>query len=153
MRSFISRWFARVRASFAPGTPGFDGRADDATPVAPSVSTPGLPSACRSRAPQDAPGETYLWVTAHGIDLKPRHRPPAPQSVPVVGMFVVDTVTGGAGRVTAVDGNGMISIEHPNGHTWRSCTVRPADRVERLNLLAADAVAAQRTIQWSDGQS
>ncbi|WKK27794.1 hypothetical protein QZH56_13030 [Streptomyces olivoreticuli] len=68
------------------------------------------------------------------------------------GSMVIDTVTGGTGRVTAVDGNGMISIQHPNGHAWRSCTVRPADRVERLNLLAADAVAAQRTIQWSDGQ-
>ncbi|WP_116213414.1 hypothetical protein [Streptomyces olivoreticuli] len=150
MLGFISRWFARVRAPFVPGTPGRDQRADDATPVAPSASTPDVPSAYRSRPPQGTTGETYLWVTAHGIDLKPHHQPTAPQGVPVIGMFVIDTVTGGAGKVTAVDGNGMISIQHPNGHAWRSCTVRPADRVERLNLLAADALAAQRTIQWSD---
>ncbi len=150
MLGFISRWFARVRAPFVPGTPGRDQRAGDATPVAPSVSTPGLPSAYRSSLPQSATDETYLWVTAHGIDLKPRHQPPAPQEAAVVGTFVVDTVSGGSGRVTAVDGNGMVSIQHPNGHAWRACTVRPADRVERLNLLAADALAAQRTIQWSD---
>ncbi|MGW1073036.1 hypothetical protein [Streptomyces sp. NPDC002537] len=44
----------------------------------------------------------------------------------------------------------MIRIQHPNGHTWKSCTVRPADPVERLNLLAADAKAARRAVQWPE---
>ncbi|MEU2515031.1 hypothetical protein [Streptomyces syringium] len=61
-----------------------------------------------------------------------------------VGTIVVDTVTGGMGRVRTVAPNGMISVEHPNGHTWKTCAVRAANSVERLNLLAADAAQASR---------
>ncbi|MFI8938620.1 hypothetical protein [Streptomyces syringium] len=60
------------------------------------------------------------------------------------GTIVVDTVTGGMGRVRTVATNGMISVEHPNGHTWKTCAVRAANSVERLNLLAADAAQASR---------
>ncbi|MEU2856029.1 hypothetical protein [Streptomyces syringium] len=61
-----------------------------------------------------------------------------------VGTIVVDTGTGGMGRVRTVAPNGMISVEHPNGHTWKTCAVRAASSVERLNLLAADAAQARR---------
>ncbi|MFD7235004.1 hypothetical protein ACFWAT_06805 [Streptomyces syringium] len=60
------------------------------------------------------------------------------------GTIVVDTVTGGMGRVRTVAPNGMIRVEHPNGHTWKTCAIRAANSVERLNLLAADAAQASR---------
>ncbi|MFI1254183.1 hypothetical protein ACH4U6_10305 [Streptomyces netropsis] len=112
-----------------------------------------------------------MWVTAHGIDIRPRRtpgqamelRPPTggrereadPDTVRtatgagtldiVPGTIVVDTVTGGMGRVRTVAPNGMISVEHPNGHTWKTCAIRAANSVERLNLLAADAAQASRS--------
>ncbi|MBB4888698.1 hypothetical protein FHS38_004769 [Streptomyces netropsis] len=64
--------------------------------------------------------------------------------------MVVDTVTGGMGRVRTVAANGMISVEHPNGHTWKTCAVRAASSVERLNLLAADAAQASRPHRQAD---
>ncbi|MFF5128278.1 hypothetical protein ACFY41_15315 [Streptomyces syringium] len=66
------------------------------------------------------------------------------------GTIVVDTVTGGMGRVRTVAPNGMVSVEHPNGHTWKTCAVRAASSVERLNLLAADAAQASRFPQGGD---
>ncbi|MGI5530428.1 hypothetical protein ACQEVX_24490 [Streptomyces syringium] len=105
-------------------------------------------------------------MTAHGIDIRPRQapgpgmglRPPAGGSSDIVrpaaeaealdvapGTIVVDTVTGGTGRVRTVAPNGMVSVEHPNGHTWKTCAIRAANSVERLNLLAADAAQASRS--------
>ncbi|MEV6777854.1 hypothetical protein [Streptomyces syringium] len=66
------------------------------------------------------------------------------------GAMVVDTVTGGMGRVRSVAANGMISVEHPNGYAWKACTVRPANSIERLNLLAADAAQASRSHRQAD---
>ncbi|MEU2512802.1 hypothetical protein [Streptomyces syringium] len=65
------------------------------------------------------------------------------------GAMVVDTATGGMGRVRSV-ANGMISVEHPNGYAWKACTVRPANSIERLNLLAADAAQASRAHHRAD---
>ncbi|MFF7688338.1 hypothetical protein ACFZB6_19570 [Streptomyces syringium] len=66
------------------------------------------------------------------------------------GTMVVDTVTGGMGRVRTIDANGMISVEHPNGYTWKTCAVRDANSIERLNLLAADAAQASRPHRRAD---
>ncbi|MFI8938072.1 hypothetical protein [Streptomyces syringium] len=44
----------------------------------------------------------------------------------------------------------MISVEHPNGYAWKACTVRPANSIERLNLLAADAAQASRADRRAD---
>ncbi|MFI1257115.1 hypothetical protein ACH4U6_25505 [Streptomyces netropsis] len=66
------------------------------------------------------------------------------------GTMVVDTVTGGMGRVRTVAPNGMISVEHPNGYTWKTCAVRAANSIERLNLLAADAAQASRPHRQAD---
>ncbi|MEW2580894.1 hypothetical protein [Streptomyces syringium] len=63
---------------------------------------------------------------------------------------IVDTVTGGMGRLGTVAPSGMISVEHPNGHTWKACAIRAANSVERLNLLAADAAQASRIPQGGD---
>ncbi|MFD7235666.1 hypothetical protein ACFWAT_10185 [Streptomyces syringium] len=84
-----------------------------------------------------APGIVRSGTGAEALDITP-------------GMMVVDTVTGGMGRVRTVDTNGMISVEHPNGHTWRTCAVRAASSVERLNLLAADAAQASRAHRQTD---
>ncbi|MFI1254199.1 hypothetical protein ACH4U6_10385 [Streptomyces netropsis] len=67
-----------------------------------------------------------------------------------LGAVVVDTVTGGMGRVRTVAPRGMIGVEHPNGHTWKTCAIRAANSVERLNLLAADAARASRFPQEDD---
>ncbi|MFF7688343.1 hypothetical protein ACFZB6_19595 [Streptomyces syringium] len=85
----------------------------------------------------DAPGIVRSGTGAEALDV-------------ALGTMVVDTVTGGMGRVRTVDANGMISVEHPNGHTWRTCAVRAASSVERLNLLAADAAQAIRAHRQAD---
>ncbi|MCD9142934.1 hypothetical protein [Streptomyces albireticuli] len=105
--------------------------------------------------PTPPPTPLYVAAGAHGFNLAPCA--PAlsdpcdcPESVQVpltrapIGALVVDTVAGGSGRVVEVEASGMVLVRHPNGLMWRSCTLRPAGPVERLNLLAADAVHADR---------
>ncbi|MEU2853599.1 hypothetical protein [Streptomyces syringium] len=156
MRNPIARLFAWTRARFSPSRP---------TPRPPTAPAP-MPPEPRIPHPLDGSltgGETAaLWVTPHGIDIRPRQaaRPEAAEKVRKAseveafgippGTMVVDTVTGGMGRVRTVDANGMISVEHPNGHTWRTCAVRAASSVERLNLLAADAAQASRPYRQAD---
>ncbi|MFF5130878.1 hypothetical protein ACFY41_28645 [Streptomyces syringium] len=158
MRNPIARLFAWMRAPFSPS-----GHTPQTATVPAPTPTPPEP---RNPLPLDGSltgGDTAaLWVTPHGIDIRPRHavRPQVtekPRKAVEVeafdiapGTMVVDTVTGGMGRVRTVDANGMISVEHPNGHTWRTCAVRAASSVERLNLLAADAAQASRSHRRAD---
>ncbi|MBB5119489.1 hypothetical protein AF335_28720 [Streptomyces eurocidicus] len=105
--------------------------------------------------PHTTPAPLYVAAGAHGFNLI-SHAPslPAPCNCPeatqlsvpraLIGDLVVDTVAGGSGRVVEVEPSGLALVQHPNGLTWRSCTLRPAGAVERLNLLAADAVHAGR---------
>lgn len=84
---------------------------------------------------------TKEWETApHAVRLATR----AETLDTALGTIVVDTITGGMGRMRTVAPNGMISVEHPNGYTWKTCAIRAANSVERLNLLAADAAQASR---------
>ncbi|MBP2404563.1 hypothetical protein [Streptomyces syringium] len=146
MRNPIPRLFAWMRAHF----PSSGHTPQAATAPAPTPSEPRLDGSLTG-------GDAALWVTPHGIDIRPRHSPrPQVAANPrkvveaeafdiAPGTMVVDTVTGGMGRVRTVGANGMISVEHPNGYTWKTCAVRAANSIERLNLLAADAAQASRT--------
>ncbi|SPE57506.1 hypothetical protein SNS2_3177 [Streptomyces netropsis] len=152
MRNPIARLFAWMRAPFS---------SSGHTPQIATVPAPApTPSEPRNPHPLDGSltgGDAALWVTPHGIDIRPRHSPrPQVAANPgkvveaeafdiAPGTMVVDTVTGGMGRVRTVGANGMISVEHPNGYTWKTCAVRAANSIERLNLLAADAAQASRT--------
>ncbi|WP_370420755.1 hypothetical protein AB8O64_21625 [Streptomyces sp. QH1-20] len=147
MRNPIARLYAWTRARFSPSRP---------TPQIPTGPAP-TPPEPRNPHPLDGSltgGDTAaLWVTPHGIDIRPRStsRPQVAEAFDITpGTMVVDTVTGGMGRVRTVDANGMISVEHPNGHAWRTCAVRAASSVERLNLLAADAAQASRAHRRAD---
>ncbi|MEV6777849.1 hypothetical protein [Streptomyces syringium] len=147
MRNPIARLFAWTRARFSPSRP------------TPRTLTAPAPTPPEPRNPHPLDGSltggdsAALWVTPHGIDIRPRPaaRPPVPEAVGIApGAMVVDTVTGGMGRVRTVGADGMISVEHPNGYTWKTCAVRAANSVERLNLLAADAAQASRAHHRAD---
>ncbi|MEV4872449.1 hypothetical protein [Streptomyces syringium] len=145
MRDSIARLFAWVRTPFSPG---------GHTPQTPTPTPP------EPRSPHHLDGaltggdSAALWVTPHGIDIRPRpatRRPQVTEAFDIApGTMVVDTVTGGMGRVRSVASSGMISVEHPNGYAWKACTVRPANSIERLNLLAADAAQASRSHRQAD---
>ncbi|MFV8128915.1 hypothetical protein [Streptomyces syringium] len=156
MRNPIPHLFAWMRALFPSSR---------TTPKTPTTLAPTLPEP-RSPHPLDGSltgGDTAaLWVTPHGIDIRPRHAVRSqvaekPRRVVEIeafdiapGTMVVDTVTGGMGRVRSMAANGMISVEHPNGYTWKTCAVRAANSIERLNLLAADAAQASRAHRRAD---
>ncbi|MEU1378158.1 hypothetical protein ABZ442_31590 [Streptomyces triculaminicus] len=69
-----------------------------------------------------------------------------------VGANAVDTVTGGRGKVTAIDANRMASVRHPNGTTWRTpaSNLRPPTVQEELGLKAAEVTFARRYGVWPD---
>ncbi|UQI48382.1 hypothetical protein M1P56_30725 [Streptomyces sp. HU2014] len=131
MRKLVSGLLARARALFVRRTP---------------VANP-------RTTPTPAPAPLHIAAGAHGFNLVPRApalsgpcRCPESVQLPLarapIGAIVVDTVAGGSGRVVEVEPSGMVLVRHPNGFAWRSCTLRPAGPVERLNLLAEDAVRA-----------
>ncbi|GAA0362927.1 hypothetical protein GCM10010319_45800 [Streptomyces blastmyceticus] len=75
MYDLICRWFGRLRAVSAPGTSGFDPQACRAvqTVKAPaSLSVNPAPSAPQLAVPPIESSTHFLWVTAHGIDFRPR---------------------------------------------------------------------------------
>ncbi len=75
MYDLICRWFGWLRAISAPGISGSDPQACRTvrTVKAPaSLSVNPAPSALQLADPSIESSTHFLWVTAHGIDFRPR---------------------------------------------------------------------------------
>ncbi|MBT2385345.1 hypothetical protein [Streptomyces sp. ISL-11] len=150
MHDLIRRWFAWVRAYFAPGVPEEGPR--------PRANDP-APSPNRAPAPTPPPHPTptcavHLWATAHGIDLKPSSplrtctcAAPEPPPLPAPGTFVLDERTGQVGEVMAHDGPHLQLRPPSGGREWdvQPGTARPATPAE---LLSAKVRAVNGAGRW-----
>ncbi|ARZ67367.1 hypothetical protein SMD11_1706 [Streptomyces albireticuli] len=78
MHDLILRCLAWARASFWPGTPGHDSHACRSVrvpqvPTQQAVTPPAPKTPPLAEPPMDdGAGPVFLWVTAHGIDFRPR---------------------------------------------------------------------------------
>ncbi|MER5783687.1 hypothetical protein ABT104_18475 [Streptomyces mobaraensis] len=77
MAKLIRSYLERVMAWFAPRYHRNDYHPHAATEPAPQPTAPLIPKAARLTDPpvDDRDGPVYVWVTAHGIDIK--HRRPS----------------------------------------------------------------------------
>ncbi|GGR24795.1 hypothetical protein [Streptomyces netropsis] len=126
MRDLMARWFGWVRALSGAGEP------------------PGPAPA----APQPEPSSPYhLWVTPHGIDVRPRRSyegqvaPPGKTYEPEPGDLVHDTVRDCAGIVMGHEGPRFQLRPLGGGVEWEVAPVdiRPLSQVERLSARVAEA--------------
>lgn len=158
MRNTIRRLTAWLRIGrepaiqAAPAAPGASvpaAPAEPATPVAPAV-----PSAAQERP---AACGIYVWATAHGIDLRPRHSlltctcsTRAERATPGVGAFVVDARGGRLAQVVAAEGARLRLRAPAGGEAWEAepALLRPATEAEQLSAKVAEANRASR---WGNG--
>ncbi|MEU1815459.1 hypothetical protein ABZ543_09705 [Streptomyces roseifaciens] len=136
-----------------------------AAPAAPAASVPAAPAEPAAPATPDAPPQgkppaacgVYVWATAHGIDLRPRHSlltctcsTRAERATPVVGAFVVDARGGRLAQVVAAEGARLRLRAPAGGEAWEAepALLRPATEAEQLSAKVAEANRASR---WGNG--
>ncbi|MEH6376361.1 hypothetical protein V7793_18850 [Streptomyces sp. KLMMK] len=159
MRNTIRRLTAWLRigrepaTQAAPAAPGASAPAAPAAPAAPVV--PAAPAAAAQEKP--AACGIYVWATAHGIDLRPRHSllacacsTRAERATPAVGAFVVDARGGRLAQVVAAEGARLRLRPPAGGEAWEAepALLRPATEAEQLSAKVAEANRASR---WGYG--
>ncbi|WP_223268321.1 hypothetical protein [Streptosporangium nondiastaticum] len=132
-------------------------RREPATNQAPAASAAAAPAAPPARETPGACG-IYVWATAHGIDLRPRHAltgctcsTRADHAMPAVGTFVVDKRGERLAQVVAAEARTLRLREPAGGGTeWAAEPpfLRPATESERLRAKVAEANRASR---WGNG--
>ncbi|MFC5147350.1 hypothetical protein [Streptomyces aureoversilis] len=151
MRNTVRRLATWLRIGREPATP--------AAPAAPAASVPAAPADPAVPPAQVKPAACgiYVWATAHGIDLRPRHSlltctcsTRAERATPVVGAFVVDARGGGLAQVVAAEGARLRLRPPAGGETWEAepALLRPAAEAEQLSAKVAEANRASR---WGNG--
>ncbi|MFE5870447.1 hypothetical protein ACFQ6V_17630 [Streptomyces roseifaciens] len=152
MRNTIRRLTARLRIGREP--------AIQAAPAAPAASAPAAPVVPADPAAPAVPPAAcgiYVWATAHGIDLRPRHSlltctcsTRAERATPVVGAFVVDARGGRLAQVVAAEGARLRLRPPAGGEAWEAepALLRPATEAEQLSAKVAEANRASR---WGNG--
>ncbi|MFF5129926.1 hypothetical protein ACFY41_23685 [Streptomyces syringium] len=124
MRDLMARWFGWVRALSGVGEP------PGPAPDAPQPSSP-----------------YHLWVTPHGIDVRPRGMPGeqvAPSGKahePEPGDLVHDTARDRAGIVMGREGPRFQLRPLGGGVEWEAApgSIRPLSQVEQLSARVAEA--------------
>ncbi|CAM5505078.1 hypothetical protein [Streptomyces abikoensis] len=129
----------------------------------PAAPDPVAPAAAPAPAPETLPRKeasvcsVYVWATAHGIDLRPRHpllsckcAAGGEHFAPAVGALVVDARDDRPARVVATDGPRLRLRPPAGGPEWDAApsVLRPATEAERLH---AEVAEANRASEWGSG--
>ncbi|MEU5186533.1 hypothetical protein AB0G83_05130 [Streptomyces klenkii] len=149
MRNPIRRLTARLRIGREPATVQ--------EPVAPASAAPAAPVAPPPAREKPAACGIYVWATAHGIDLSPRHSllsctcsTRADRVAPAVGTLVVDKRDERLARVVAAEGRALRLRPPAGGPEWHAelPLLRPATEAEQLS---AEVAEANRSSRWGSG--
>ncbi|MGK5547854.1 hypothetical protein ACSNOH_24395 [Streptomyces sp. URMC 127] len=157
MRNPIRRLTAWLRNGREPATrepaarkpvTGEPATREPAAPASVAVPAPEAPA-----AKEAAVCGVYVWATAHGIDLRPRHpllscrcAAGGEHFAPAVGTLVVDARDDRPARVVATDGPRLRLRPPAGGPEWDAppSLLRPATEAERLHAKVAEANRASR---------